>query len=158
MPMMASISRISAGLGLSCGLSVWCGLALHIRRRGQTHCHDQEEGPHRGGEIQRGKEKRRRRRGRLPTSREALKLTGELGDAWHLYAVTGCTTSCVQKPRARAAETLFFFHKLTPQSHAIFHKRQTLLADLRSSVATLRPSCFCVLSLQPERVFQHLER
>ena len=108
MPMMASISRISAGIGLSCGLGVWGGLALHICRRGQTHCHDQEEGPHRGGEIQRGKEKRRRRRGRLPTSREALKLTGELGDAWHLYAVTGCTTSCVQKPRARAAETLFF--------------------------------------------------
>ena len=57
--------------------------------------------------TKRGEEKKRRRRGRLPTSREALKLTGELEDAWHLYAVTGCTTSCVQKPRARAAETLF---------------------------------------------------
>ena len=31
-------------------------------------------------------------RGRLPTSREALKLTGELEDGWHLYeAVTGCS-------------------------------------------------------------------
>ena len=38
---------------------------------------------------------RRRReggRGRLPTSREALKLTGELEDGWHLYkAVPGCS-------------------------------------------------------------------
>ena len=33
--------------------------------------------------------RRRGDRGRLPTSREALKLTGELEDGWHLYAVTG---------------------------------------------------------------------
>ena len=64
------------------------------------------------GKFKEGKKKRRRRRGRLPTSREALKLTGELEDGWHLYkAVTGSVAANQHVPRtSRAAGTPCFYN------------------------------------------------
>ena len=42
MSMMATISRVSIGVGFSRGLC----LPLHVGCTGQAHCHKQEKGPH----------------------------------------------------------------------------------------------------------------
>ena len=72
-------------------------------------------------------------RGRLPTSREALKLTGELEDGWHLYkAVPGCsyTTSHFWSTR----DTLFQQLTTTTFPFSIPKFRTHLiLVDLRST-------------------------
>ena len=105
--MMASISRISAGIGLSCGLGVWCGLALHICWRGQTHCHDQEEGPHRGGE-QKGRKKKGEEEGDVFPPHERRWSWRESWEMLGIYTPSRVVLLAVYKSQEQEQQKHFF--------------------------------------------------
>ena len=142
MSMMASISRVGTSVGFGCGLSV-C-LSLHIGSAHQANnCHDKEKGPH-GDEELGGREVG----GRLPTSREALKLTGELEDGWHLYkAVTGSVAANQHVPRSSGAAGTPCFYNLSFQLE-YFHPKVKLVS-LRSRRGVFPLALCCSRILPP---------